>query len=86
MSITPLIKMLQAARGTGLKRPLRRRAFKDLRGAGKGYAKGNLGMSQLAEDELDKILDLMNTSRYENPFIDDLLDEITKMYQRGGGR
>lgn len=84
--MNPLIKMLQAARGTGFTRPLRNRAFKDLRGAGKGYAKGNLGMSQLAEDELDKILELMNTSRYENPFIDELLDEITNMYKRGGGR
>jgi len=84
--MNPLIKMLQAARGTGLKRPLRKRAFKDLRGAGKGMAKGNFSQAQLAEDELDKILELMNTSRYDNPFIDDLLDEIVGMYRRGGGR
>lgn len=84
--MNPLLQMLKAARGTGLTRPLRKRAFKDLRGAGKGFAKGDFGMAQMAEDELDKILDLMNTSRYDNPFIDDLLDEITKMYKRGGGR
>jgi hypothetical protein len=84
--MNPLIKMLQAARGTGLTRPLRKRAFKDMRASGKGYATGNLSMSQLAEDELDKILEFMNTSRYENPFIDDLLHEITNMYRRGKGR
>jgi len=79
--MNPLIKMLQAARGTGFTRPLRNRALKDLRGAGKGYAKGNMGAAEMAEEELDKILELMNTSRYDNPFIDDHLDEITKMYK-----
>ena len=84
--MNPLVKMLQAARGTGFTRPLRKRAMKDMRAAGKGYAEGNFSMSQLAEDELDKILELMNTSRYDNPFIDDLLNQITEMYLKGRGR
>ena len=84
--MNPILKMLQAARGANIPRSLRSRAFKDIRGAGKGFSKGNLNMSQMAEDELDKILVLMNTNRYDNPYVDDLLDEVIKMYKRGGGR
>tara|TARA_Y100001938_G_C8038482_1_gene404776 strand:- start:717 stop:977 length:261 start_codon:yes stop_codon:yes gene_type:complete len=84
--------MMQAARDANLPRtfkgkPFRKPAMKHTRAAGKSLAEGNYGVAQLAEEEIDKILALLGQTRREgNPFVDDLLDAVYKMYGEGKGR
>lgn len=88
MALSPLLQLLKAVRGTGLKPPLRRPILKTMRSAGKGSSKrkGNPLMTEFHESELDELLALAGENRFENPYFDDVLDIITEMYERGGMR
>ena len=84
--------MMQAARDANLPRtfqgkPFRKPAMQHTRAAGKSLADANYKVADIAENEIDKILALLGQTRREgNPFVDDLLDAVYKMYSEGKGR
>tara|TARA_R110002051_G_C8397311_1_gene447886 strand:+ start:77 stop:337 length:261 start_codon:yes stop_codon:yes gene_type:complete len=85
--MSPLMQLLKAVRGLGLKAPLRKPALQNLRSAGKGYSEGNWNKAEFHEADLDKIFDLMGTRRGKKAEeVESVLNLLSEMYNKGGGR
>ena len=85
--MSPLVQLLKAVRSLGLKPPLRKPALKNLRSAGKGYSENNYYKAEFHEEDLDKIFDLMGSSRGKKAEeVEEILNLVSEMYNKGGGR